>query len=77
MLPLTTKDDFTLEVGDYLYIDDVLKLIDECKGVIKTLKGDKIGILNVDLGNLTAEEKEILKQGCLMNYYKSQRGTSA
>lgn len=77
MLPLTTKDDFALEVGDYLYIDDVLKLIDECKGVIKTLKGDKIGILNVDLGNLTAEEKEILKQGCLMNYYKSQRGTSA
>lgn len=69
MLPMVVDKDFTLQVGDYIFVEDVFALIDNQEGVVKTLSNNKIENLKISLGSLTAEEKEILKRGCLMNYY--------
>lgn len=72
ILPITTEDDFVLEVGDYIFIEDVFALIDNGEGFVKTLSQNGSGELKVSLGTLTAEEKQILKDGCLMNYYANK-----
>lgn len=73
MLPMTTSESVDLSVGDYIFIDNVFDLIDAQCGIIKTLSKEGVqGELKVSLGALTAEEKEILRQGCLMNYYSTK-----
>jgi aconitate hydratase len=70
MLPLLTKHkDF--KVGDYLFIDNIAGIISggikEFKGlIIRDNKAEEIG-LNMD--PVTDNEKQIILDGCLMNYY--------
>lgn len=72
MLPLTTKENVDIQTGDYAFIEDVFSLIDNEKGVLRLYSNGNLSSVQVETGLLTDEEKEILKCGCLMNYYKIQ-----
>lgn len=69
LLPIVYEEDFNLSVGDYIFIDDVFSLIEKQEGMAKTLSNGNINTMKISLGELTNEEKEILRKGCLMNYY--------
>ena len=73
MLPMQYAGEFDLSVGDYLFIDDVFELISTGERKLRTLSNGKQGEIAVSLGALTEEEKQILRDGCLMNYYAGLR----
>jgi len=73
MLPLliAATDVKHLEVGDYIYIPDVLEKL--TKKVEKfpayVIKGDRKIELEVSLGYLSDDERAIIAKGCLINFY--------
>ena len=71
MLPILTSDDALLTKGSYVYLKDVIRSINEdteIKGYL--VSNNTVKELKFTLGSLTSDEKEILKDGCLINYYK-------
>ncbi len=78
ILPFTLAEGaaFPYEVGDMVFVPDVRKAIEggqeEMPG--KVIKADG-GVEDITLyvKNLTADEKSIILEGCLMNYYASKK----
>ncbi len=71
MLPLLSSQGDLLTKGSYVYLKDVIKSIDEdleVKGYL--IKDNSLTEISFSLGILTNDEKEILKDGCLINYYR-------
>ena len=51
---------------------DVRKAVEEKADVIKAyVVGDELKELNLKLGDLTDAEREIILDGCLINYYRN------
>ncbi len=79
-MPLCTKEAISLKEGDYVFIRDVRKAIEEKEDSIELeiLEYKEDGAVNVSgkmictLDSLTDEERQILLDGCLINYYKKQ-----
>ncbi len=69
ILPLETKEDVHLPKGSWAYID-TQELMEKRCGVLHTEERE----IPVTAGNLSTEDKEILKAGCLINYYKEKKG---
>ncbi len=75
ILPFVTNEYQKLEKGTWVYVPSVIKMIDENQqqlAYVVDTKGN-ISTINISLGALTSEEKEILKAGCLINYYKNNK----
>ncbi|MGN0771187.1 MAG: hydratase [Christensenellales bacterium] len=72
MLPFVSDDKF--EQGDIVIVKDVRETLMSGKRdfVAKVVRGDKSFDVALKLDALTDAEREIIKQGCLINYYKSQ-----
>jgi aconitate hydratase len=81
MVPFVLEEgtEFPYETGDFLYIPGLrqalLELRDSVTAAVLTAAGEKREI-RLTLPGLTAEERDILLAGCLMNWYK-QRGEAA
>ena len=95
LLPLRTEERIDLQVGAWLYIEDLVGVLDsEASGVrlvvlditkempsreiVARLQKEGAGALRIrticcTLDRLTGVERETLKAGCLINYYKSSR----
>ena len=75
MLPFITEEDhhhLSFKRGDYLWIPEIRKGIKEKKEKIKAyVVKDRLIEIEFSLGELTDSEREIILQGCLINYYKS------
>ncbi len=73
MLPFLYQGELPFENGDYLFIKDIKKAIEEKNDTIKAYVVNK-GMKEFDLhlGNLTEDERDIIEKGCLINYYRSQ-----
>lgn len=73
MLPLLCRN-FDFAVGDYVYIPNIKSLIEEdCTAIpAKHLSGGKVKNIMLDMDRLTAEEKKIILDGCLINYNKNK-----
>lgn len=71
MIPFLTPDAASFGVGDTLFFPDVRQAIlekrDEIKGYVI---GSTIAEITVTVGQLTDAERQILVDGCLINYYK-------
>lgn len=76
ILPLRTEETITLNVGDYLLLRDVREIVQNRDSftaeIIRStedgmVRGEK---LTCTLDSLTEDEKNILFDGCLINYYK-------
>jgi len=72
MLPFLMADGPDMAVGDYLFIPDIRQAILKKAEVIDAyiIGGGKSKLKKLSLGELTDEERKILLEGCLMNYYR-------
>ncbi len=73
LLPFTTEDSkLDIKIGDYLYIEGILDLMKTKEETIKAIliREDQSREIILTLPNLTIKERDVLKAGCLMNFYK-------
>jgi aconitate hydratase len=73
MLPFITDADeaFDYSTGDYIFVPNIRQLVEggaeSVDASVITASGVKP--LHLSLPGLTAEEREIISAGCLMNWY--------
>lgn len=69
MLPFTA-DKLHIKVGDYIYIENIDRLVAEGAEKIpaKLLSGKTVKDIELSLGSLTPDEKNIILKGCLINF---------
>ena len=76
MLPFLTDADhehLPFKNGDYIFVPDVRKAVEEKADIIKAyVVGDDLKEINLRLGDLTDAERQIILDGCLINYYKAE-----
>ena len=74
MLPFITEEDHTalsFKNGDYIFVPNVRKAVEEKADVVKAyVVGEGLKEIELKLGDLTDNEREIILKGCLINYYK-------
>ena len=72
MLPfLFTDEEMVFVKGDYLYIPDILEAIKEGRSdVTAYVVKEELQPFTLKLGEMSQDERKILIQGCLINYYK-------
>ncbi len=76
MIPFQTKDTLDFEVGDYIYVPGVREALNGDLKDIRAyvVKGGDVKEMTLYVADLTEEEREIVKAGCLINYNKNRRG---
>ena len=74
MLPfLYDNDELPFANGDYIFVKDIKKAIEEKNDTVKAYVVNKgMKEFELHLGRLTDAEREIITKGCLINYYRSQ-----
>ncbi len=74
MLPFLLDEEPDFEVGDYIYIPDIKTLLDGSLTDIKAyVINDNIKEIRLHIADMTPEEREIVKAGCLINYNKNRQ----
>ena len=70
MLPfLIEKGDLPFSNGDYIFVPDIRKAVQEKQTEIKAYTvGDSLKEFTLRMGELTDDEREIILKGCLINY---------
>ncbi|MDR0583382.1 MAG: hydratase [Treponema sp.] len=70
ILPFLIRDEKAFEPGDYLFFPNIKKAVKEKTENIRAFViGGSISETSVTLGELTDTERQILIDGCLINYY--------
>lgn len=76
ILPFTIDKDreFNYSHGDYVFVPGIRQAIKDGVETIpgKVITKDKVEDITLYVKGLTQEEKTIILEGCLMNYYKAQ-----
>ena len=76
MIPFTIAPEtsFEYEVGDFVFVPGIRSAIENGIEEIpaKVIAKDGVHDITLYCKGLTADEKEILVDGCLMNYYKAR-----
>ena len=74
MLPFITEESheaLSFQNGDYIFVPNVRKAVEEKWDVVKAyVVGEGLKEIQLKLGDLTDNEREIILKGCLINYYK-------
>ena len=74
MLPFITEEahtELSFQNGDYIFVPNVRKAVEEKWDVVKAyVVKDGLKEIELKLGDLTDNEREIILKGCLINYYK-------
>ena len=73
MLPfLIPERDLPFTNGDYIFVPEIRKAVEEKADVIKAyvVKDGALVPFEMTLGALTDDEREIIRKGCLINYYR-------
>lgn len=72
MLPfMIEKGELPFKNGDYLFVPDVRKAVEEKATEIKAyVAGDTMKEFTLQMGELTDDERTIILKGCLINYYR-------
>ena len=73
MLPfLIPEGELPFKKGDYLFIPDIRRAVEEGRKETKAYTvGDQMKEFTLGLGDMTEDEREIILEGCLINYYRS------
>ena len=73
MLPFQMKEEPDFEVGDYIYIPNVLQALEENGKQIRAyVMKDTVKEISLYLADMTEDEKKIVRAGCLINYNKNR-----
>ena len=71
MIPFITNNQELLKVDTWVLCKDVIDSIDKDEDVVAyVIDNNNISKITLSYGQLTSDEKQILKEGCLINYYK-------
>lgn len=71
MLPFVLEEDFEFAVDDYVFVPEIRTAIINKNEIIKAYVVNKgMKELELRLGDLTDDERDIILSGCLINYYK-------
>ncbi|GHV27242.1 hydratase [Spirochaetia bacterium] len=71
ILPFLVRDSAAFKNGDWLFVPGVRKaLLEKADTIPAYVMGDSITAIPLSLGALTETERQILADGCLINYYK-------
>lgn len=74
MLPFISKENhenLSFKKGDYIFVPDIKCAIEEKTEEIKAyVVGDTLKEITLSVGELTDAEREIILEGCLINYYR-------
>ena len=71
MLPFVMEEDFEFAVDDYIFVPEIRTAIINKNEIIKAYVVNKgMKELELILGDLTDDERDIILSGCLINYYK-------
>jgi aconitate hydratase len=72
---IAPETEFNYNPGDFVFVPGIREAIVSGKEEIdaKVITADGVKDIHLFFQNLTADEREILAQGCLMNYYKSKK----
>ena len=74
MLPFITEEnheDLSFKNGDYIFVPDVRNAVENKLDVVKAyVVSDGLKEIELKLGDLTDNEREIILKGCLINYYR-------
>ena len=77
MLPFTIDADetFPYDNGDWVFVPDVRAAVESGQTDIPAKAVTEKGVfdLTLHLAGLTADEKDIILRGCLMNWYREGR----
>ena len=73
MVPFIIDETIPFENGDYIYVPDIRKAVAEGASQMKAyvIKNGKANEFEIKLGALTDDEKKIILDGCLINFYRS------
>ena len=73
MIPFQMEADPEFEVGDYIYVPGIRKALEgDMKHIKAYVIGDTVKELDLYVADMTAEEREIVKAGCLINYNRNR-----
>ena len=73
MIPFQMKEEPEFEVGDYIYVPGIRKVLEgDLQNIKAYVLGDTVKELNLYIADMTAEEREIVKAGCLINYNRNR-----
>ncbi len=71
MLPFVYDGELVFDKEDYIFVKDIKKAIETKEDTIKAYVVNKgMKEIELHLGNLTEDEREIIQKGCLINYNK-------
>lgn len=71
ILPFITQDDALLKKGNWVLVKDVKQALDHNSNMkAYVVDGNDVHEIEVTCNALTTDEIQILKDGCLINYYK-------
>ena len=74
MLPFLYPDEIPFENGDYIFVKDIKKAVEEKQDEIKAyVVGKDMKEITLSLGALTDDERDIITKGCLINYYRAHK----
>lgn len=74
MLPFLYDGELPFENGDYIFIKDIKDAVLNKASEIKAYVANKdMKEFTLRLGELTEDEREIIINGCLINYYKNKK----
>ena len=74
MVPFLVEDPEAFELGDYVFIPGVRQAVLEARDKFPAyvVKADgSVKEIRLSLGGLTADERQIIIDGCLINYYRN------
>lgn len=73
MIPFLMDEMPEFKVGDYIYVPNIKNIIEGNMSKIPAyVIGEEIKEINLHIADMTPEEKEIVKAGCLINYNRAK-----
>ena len=76
MVPFQMKEEPAFEVGDYIYVPGIRSALDGDLTDIRAywIRNGEAKEISLYVADMTAEEREIVKAGCLINYNRARKG---
>ncbi len=73
MLPFQMEEEPEFAVGDYIYVPGIRKILDGDLNNIKAyVLGEQVKEITLYIADMTPEEREIVKAGCLINFNRNR-----